>query len=466
MLRKLAPPHAILHIGAGSGIGEMGQWRQWDVPHALIVDAEARRLDWAEALCAKQPGWHTQSAVLTDSAVEIDYHQASNPEEDGLLPPEQLAPLWPNLRTTEKGLRQGQRLDQLLAKAGNAAFVDTTLAWLIVDCLPALPILKGAGEVLEHCSVLWLRVLLQPISAADNSGALLDQIAAYLLPKGFKCVEVSPSNHPALGHAIFVRDWHALLSPKIADLTQSHAALSGEKDALLQDKAALETRRGALEQELAALGQARDAQAQLAAERLAEAQQRAAERDAQAQAAAGSQAHAVALSGEKDALLQDKAALEARRGALEQELAALGQARDAQAQLAAERLAEAQQRAAERDAQAQAAAGSQAQAVALSGEKDALLQDKAALEARRGALEQELAALGQARDAQAQLAAQRKTEADQLQAKLQQKEASIAQLESELAERDTRQHLLNEEMIRAEAQIDLIKDVLLREPGL
>ena len=42
----------------------------------------------------------------------------------------------------------------------------------------------------------------------------------------------------------------------------------------------------------------------------------------------------------------------------------------------------------------------------------------------------------------------------------------VAQLEAERAELDTRQHLFSEEMIRAEAQIDLIKDVLLREQGL
>jgi hypothetical protein len=39
-------------------------------------------------------------------------------------------------------------------------------------------------------------------------------------------------------------------------------------------------------------------------------------------------------------------------------------------------------------------------------------------------------------------------------------------LESKLAEYEHRQQLMHEEMVRAEGQIDLIKDVLLREPGL
>ena len=42
----------------------------------------------------------------------------------------------------------------------------------------------------------------------------------------------------------------------------------------------------------------------------------------------------------------------------------------------------------------------------------------------------------------------------------------IAEMEAELAEFAHRQRLLDDEMIKAEAQIDLIKDVLLREPGI
>lgn len=60
--------------------------------------------------------------------------------------------------------------------------------------------------------------------------------------------------------------------------------------------------------------------------------------------------------------------------------------------------------------------------------------------------------LTRARDEQAKLAADR--------------QARIDTLEATLPEMDERQRLLAEEMMRAEGQIDLIKDVLLREPGL
>lgn len=59
--------------------------------------------------------------------------------------------------------------------------------------------------------------------------------------------------------------------------------------------------------------------------------------------------------------------------------------------------------------------------------------------------------------ARARLANECKIEVNQIRSQLQKKDIRIANLDAELVERDTRQHQLNEE---------LIKDVLLREPGL
>ncbi|MBE2260863.1 MAG: hypothetical protein IAE88_18560, partial [Rhodobacteraceae bacterium] len=67
--------------------------------------------------------------------------------------------------------------------------------------------------------------------------------------------------------------------------------------------------------------------------------------------------------------------------------------------------------------------------------------------------------LTQARDEQLKLATERQKQVGEMQLRLQ-------QVEVQNAEFVTRQALLQEEFVRAEAQIDLIKDVLLREPGL
>ena len=318
LLLKLAPPQAIIHIGAGTGNGEMHQWRHWNIPHALIIDADPNRLYWTEPLIAANPGWHALDAVLAETEGEIDYYQASNPEEDSLISPQRLNSLWPSLRTTAQDLRPSRRLDHLLAKDCCASFTQTDPSWIFIDCLPALPILKGAGAHIDRWSALWLRVLLQPTPGIDE-GAVLDSIETFLQPQGFRCIDTTESNHPAVGYAFFMRDWRAVLQPQIETLTQANAVLT---------------------------------------------------------------------------------------------------------------------------------------------------EERLALTARWDTLEEKITALTQARNEQSQLAARHQTELGHMQNQLKQKDTRIAQLESDLAELNARQDLLNDEITRAEIQIDLIKDVLLREPGL
>jgi len=81
------------------------------------------------------------------------------------------------------------------------------------------------------------------------------------------------------------------------------------------------------------------------------------------------------------------------------------------------------------------------------------------LEAARTQLEEEKAALAQQHTEQAELAAQRLHQMSELQEQIKSRMAA----ESDLA---SRQQGMQEELVRAEAQLDLIKDMLLREPRL
>ncbi|HRL74800.1 MAG TPA: hypothetical protein PLC86_03490, partial [Candidatus Accumulibacter phosphatis] len=125
-------------------------------------------------------------------------------------------------------------------------------------------------------------------------------------------------------------------------------------------------------------------------------------------------------------------------GELEKEVQALTVARNEQSTLAAERLT---------------------QMEALVRAKQALEQQKSVLTEQLGQLEKEVKTHAQARDEQAKLATERQNQIASLQQQMESKRASDAELSA-------RQQLMHEELLRAEAQIDLIKDVLLREPGL
>lgn len=591
LLKKLSPPQAIIHIGAGSGYGEMHQWRQWDVPHALIIDANRERLDWAQPLITGKPGWHIVNEIVADTDGEIDYYQASNPEEDGIISPQQMSGLWPNLRTTIHSVRPCRSLDSLLTEDTSVIFEQATPVWVYIDCLPVLPILKGAGEHIDRWSVLWLRVLLQQANEIDE-GATLQSIESYLQPLGFRCIEISESNHPAIGYSLFARDWRAVLQSRdetlsqintelseekstleaqqeslkleltllgksydeqvaqteqlmgrietltqerdshasqvveqqrqIEALIQSNATLSEEKsvlaaqmDTLVQEISALtqsnasldQERKGlrqwcdALEEELDSLTQAHNVQAKYVEDGQARIKTLEQERDDYARELAERQAQIealshdnIALNADREVLTQEKSELAAQYGTLKQEVTVLVKARDELMTLANQRLAVIETQIQERDHQAKQLEELQGQIDSLTetnsvqqAEKETLIQEKSILETQRQAHKHELATLSKARDEQNTLANQRqgqidsltqiqaeqtkmiteyKTELEQLQLKLQQSSERIAQLEREQTENDVRQHLLNEEMIKAEAQIELIKDVLLREPGL
>jgi hypothetical protein len=136
----------------------------------------------------------------------------------------------------------------------------------------------------------------------------------------------------------------------------------------------------------------------------------------------------------------------AKAKALEDDKAQLTDAKDkALAQL--QQLAEHQQVSLEQLAQAKAAIEAQ------------LIQEIQVLKQLQVQRAQDIAQVMQARDEQAQLAHDRAHRVQDLEQQIQSRQADEAEL---LA----RQQMMNEEMLRAEIQIDLIKDILLREPRL
>lgn len=182
------------------------------------------------------------------------------------------------------------------------------------------------------------------------------------------------------------------------------------------------------------------------------------------------------LGAARDALAQEKAALTTERDALAQAKQTLTAERDqlAQAKAAADQLA------AERQTQLEALTALRQQ---LTAAGDALAQEKAALTSERDALAQskqtltaERDQLAQAKAAADQLAAERQTQLEALTTQYQQltaaRDAPAQETAALTAERDTpkraisegqqRQVLLEDELIKAEAQLELIKHLLLR----
>lgn len=210
LMRRIYPPHTLIHVGCGRGVGDMHAWRQWDVDTVILIDADPARSQWVASLTAQHPKWRSISRVLGDTDGDAMYYKASNPDQDGLMPVLPLAKLWPNIRELSSENRPTQRLDNLLVQnALGDAIQAPAIIWIIIDCMPAMRILRGSEALLKEASIIWLRVLLEPIQGIDADANLV-AINDYLSGFGYCYVQHAEGNHPATGEVIFVRDWAGL----------------------------------------------------------------------------------------------------------------------------------------------------------------------------------------------------------------------------------------------------------------
>ncbi len=236
------------------------------------------------------------------------------------------------------------------------------------------------------------------------------------------------------------------LEAQLGRQVQQFERLQAEQDRLQQRLQTLGRERETLAQQLQAAGLARDALEQAQREQTDEAERQRRRADELEAAQARWVQVKRDLEAERDAIARSRDELSTRSHALEARLAALGGevtslVRDKEALTT------------ERDAQ-----------------RDRLGELAAEAERLRGAcaqLEDEKRALDLSREEQAKRGANELIASlDRAEQKLAAQQQRIDQLEYELTESSSRQRLLDEELVKAEAQLDLVKDLLLREQTL
>jgi hypothetical protein len=207
-LYKVTPPTGIVHIGVGAGIGLAHHWRQWGIPYAVLVDAEANRYDWLKNIT---PLLTTLvfSEVVSDQKTETTFYIATNPEQSGLIPTEKLNPIWPDLATIETRNIESTTLLEILD--GLPIDFTSQINWIVVDCFPALNVLKGVTDkYLDQASIILLRVVFDETKLDETLAVLgLSVIDMFLTEKGYKLLGVDKSDHPAVGLALFYKDSRA-----------------------------------------------------------------------------------------------------------------------------------------------------------------------------------------------------------------------------------------------------------------
>ena len=396
----LFPMQGVIVVGAGRGQG-LEDFQS--AAAVLCVDARAECIEPLQKQFEASSNTTAVQAVIAARTGPTAFHCASKPDESALIPSESLQPLWRNLTTSRVDEVEARTLPDLLASLEPAP--DFRCNWLVIDCLPALSVLEGAGRMVDDLDVVELRCV-RDGAALEEAGARLESAEQWLEARGFRPVAQFEETHPQLCKAVYCRD-----------------------------VSRLQLKLGSLEDALARLKRTNEDELRL-------------------------------LTVARDGLTQDKTALTAERDGLAKERQTVVAERDtlSQAKAAAEQLA------AERQAQVDALTSERQQ---LTAARDALTEEKAALTAERDGLAKERQTLAAERDTLAkakaaaeQLAAERQKQLDAINAEKTALANERDKLKKALSEYQYRLQLLEEEMSKAEAQLELIKGLFLREPSL
>ncbi len=256
-LQALIPARGLLHVGGGRHLS-LARYEGWDLARLVVVEAVDEN---AQALLraiqrAGRDGWTVLGAILAERSGTHTFYHASNGDESGLVPPDRLAALWQNLHEVERRTVQATTIAALLADMGEEA---AHITWGVIDCFPALPILRGAGRWIAQWDVVLARAVIDDkIAMSMGEGGLgKGALDAFMTARGFRKGLSVPGKHPAVGQVIYVRDWKGVLHARLAEArrewTQAQAALVAKVTGLETAGAEMRARQAQRERRLAEL---------------------------------------------------------------------------------------------------------------------------------------------------------------------------------------------------------------------
>lgn len=217
LFRSIVPPKGLAYVGAGSG-SSMGPYLNGAFQVGIVAEADVTDYEKLLKVVNDHQGWIVHNALVSDKASEAIFYQASNPNESGLLSPEGLAKFWRNLKIKGE-VSQNTTTLEALCKQSNLNHDD--LNWLVLECIPALPIIKGMGVFLEGIDVIIARVI-RDASIFPGLGASKFELDNYLIEKGYRCICLVEERQPAMANVLYLRDQKDYLLDKIELLTESY----------------------------------------------------------------------------------------------------------------------------------------------------------------------------------------------------------------------------------------------------
>ncbi|EAR21660.1 hypothetical protein [Nitrococcus mobilis] len=428
--------NTIIHIGAGAD-ADLYDYQRLGFDRLLLVEGDAESAEELRAAVYDRDGVEVVEQVVAPLADRVMWHRYNLPALNGVLPPGELHTLYPRLRVIGRERVQATSLQELLEHAvlnlaeRNLLFLDVPgLEDALLAQLPEHQLHAFEWVAIRSCGATRYQ-------GGNTAGTAIERLHTH-------CYRLDGSLDIDL-------DWPVSLLRR-DDVQRENTQLRGQVADLGAKLESRATAEETLNAELKRVSAERDAQTALAAERESRVHGLGQERERLTRELAESQAALKALTEAKTA--HERLVTEQQA-----QIDSLSQARDKEAKLASDRSSVISQLTQERDDLTKLVAERNGLLKKLAQEREAQAEQVTDLQAR----------LEQANRLQSEYdtyAAERKAELDRVNKLKQEQEARIDQLESEHSETKVRQDRLNREVIKAEAQIELIKDVLLREPGL
>ena len=222
LMRTLLLPKSVMLVGAGPGTGDWIQrLLRWEINGVSMIEAEDSQFQHLQSVVPARPEWQIRKQVVALDSEAVSFYQASNIAESGLIEPEELRTLLPNLKTRTKQTRQAVSLGELLEASPSN--------WLVVDCLPARSIIEGALAQLTAVDLIAARVVFDSahLPREDGSLASLQQL---LQAHGFRLLATEAERHPGIGQALFVRDTRSDVSALSQTIEQRTAELQQQRE--------------------------------------------------------------------------------------------------------------------------------------------------------------------------------------------------------------------------------------------
>ena len=435
-LRAIFPITAIVHVGVGSG-HILTHYAEWGVSCALLIEAEETLFQQLASATQMQERLIAHKALISDKECSKTFFLASNPNEHGVIKPENFTDLWRNLKTQEERQIDSKTLESVLNSQNTLA---APVNWCVIDCLPALQVLQGTGKFIEGLEVIITRAILKE-ERCSEIGASKNELDIFLASQGFYCIALEEERQPALGSLVYIRNW----KNKYRVTNVQLEALTGEKRTLQESQ---------------------DHHAKRASERQVQLEQLILSRDEETTKSQGLQQQLEAIGKLKDEAVKESEELRVQLEALTGEKGSLLESRDHHAKRASEWQVQLEQLTLLRDEETKKSQGQQQQLEAIGKLKDEAEKESKELKVQLEALTGEKRTLQESRDHHGKLASERQVEISALKINVQKASDRISSLELQIAEQKQSLQLINDEMLKAEAQIELITNVLLREDGI